>query len=577
MEDKRTLIAVVLSFIVIFTYSELILSPKMRAAAPTATTEVTSPQVSSESSTAANGTAIQNTGSSSTAQTVPAVAAVGHPTVEELNNAPETTLITSNAIIKLSHLGARIRSYTLSQFKDHVGDDTPLDMVYHTDKALLPGGIYAGTLSDERVLYTLTASTGFDRTSSTITIPAGGEASLTFTGTLGSNGPTVTKTYRFGPQPYLFAIDVALDKPISDVSRVWLEWALHLDEKNLKEKVNPNGYTALTKDSSLTHVALADVTATAAEQGTNRWLAINNKYFMAALVPALTEKNSRIGKDGSVYYARVSAEPTGGTFSVYVGPKQTEVLHNAGFDLHRSIDLGWFAPVSYPLLVAIRFFYKIFGNYGLAIILLTLLIKALFLPLTKASFNSMRKMQDIAPEMKELRERIKDPTELNRAVLDLYKRRGVNPMGGCFPILIQLPVFLGLYNALLYSIELRHAPFALWINDLSTPEGLTVAGISIPVMVLIMGASMYYQQATSPQIGDPQQQKMMKFMPIIFTGMFIVFPMPAGLVLYWLVNNTISIIQQVYLRSDKKANAYVGTGIASVVIFAFGYILTLLG
>jgi YidC/Oxa1 family membrane protein insertase len=161
-------------------------------------------------------------------------------------------------------------------------------------------------------------------------------------------------------------------------------------------------------------------------------------------------------------------------------------------------------------------------------------------------------------------------------MLALYKKRGVNPMGGCLPALIQLPVFLGLYNALLNSIELRHAPFALWVHDLSSPEYLSVLGLPIPVMVLIMGASMFAQQWTMPSSMDEQQKKIMMMMPFIFTIMFIVFPMPAGLVLYWLVNNTISIIQQMYMRSDKKAGPFAATAVASGLIFSLGFILTLL-
>jgi YidC/Oxa1 family membrane protein insertase len=158
----------------------------------------------------------------------------------------------------------------------------------------------------------------------------------------------------------------------------------------------------------------------------------------------------------------------------------------------------------------------------------------------------------------------------------LYKRRGVNPMGGCLPVLIQIPVFIGLYNALLHSIELRHAPFALWITDLSAPEHLYVFGIGIPVMVLLMGVSMIYQQMTTPSTMDAYQKKVMLMIPVIFTISFIIFPFPAGLVLYWLVNNIISITQQVYLRSDIAVSPVKATAIASIAIFCFGYVLTLL-
>ena len=156
----------------------------------------------------------------------------------------------------------------------------------------------------------------------------------------------------------------------------------------------------------------------------------------------------------------------------FLGPKNYSELKSLNFvELHRNVNLGWFTFLAIPLLTVINFCYGLLGNYGLAIILLTLLIKFAFLPLTQVSLKSMKAMQDLQPEINALRERIKDPTQLNQEMFALYKRKGVNPMGGCLPMLIQIPVFLGLYNALLNATELRHSPFALWITDLSASGG----------------------------------------------------------------------------------------------------------
>jgi YidC/Oxa1 family membrane protein insertase len=203
------------------------------------------------------------------------------------------------------------------------------------------------------------------------------------------------------------------------------------------------------------------------------------------------------------------------------------------------------------------------ANYGLDIILLTVLIKVLFIPLTQKSFQSMHALQKLQPEMKRLQERFKDDREaLNREMMELYRRHKVNPLGGCLPMLLQMPVFIGLYNALFYAVELRHAPFALWINDLSAPDRLPAlpsppiaelfgVEMRIPVLTLLMGASMLVQQKMTPPAGDPAQQRMMMFMPVIFTVMFVSFP--AGLVLYWLVNNVLTIAQQAMMqRAGKK-------------------------
>jgi YidC/Oxa1 family membrane protein insertase len=314
------------------------------------------------------------------------------------------------------------------------------------------------------------------------------------------------------------------------------------------------------------------------DRGLNRWVALGDTYFAMALVPTVTTRNTIIGREGDVFLTRVAGTQSGGQFYAYAGPKDYKMLEAIGdFSLERTIDLGWFSFLALPLLWLLRFLYSLVGNYGVAIIALTLIVKAVMLPLSKASFVSAKKMQDLQPEIKALRERVKDPNQLNQEMFALYKRKGVNPMGGCFPVLIQIPVFLGLYNALLNAIELRHAPFAGWITDLSAPESLQILGIGVPVMVLLMAASMVYQTWTTPTpSADPAQQKMMMIMPLVFAGMFIIFPMPAGLVLYWLVNNIISIIQQLYMRNAERGSVYVGTAVASVVIFGIGYLLTMI-
>ena len=207
-------------------------------------------------------------------------------------------------------------------------------------------------------------------------------------------------------------------------------------------------------------------------------------------------------------------------------------LGNPGRDLDEAINFGWFDIIAKPLLYALRFFEGYVHNYGVAIIILTLLIKILFWPLTHKSYKSMKEMQKLQPIMAKIREKY-------------------NPMGGCLPMIIQIPVFFALFRILGNSIELRHAPFFLWINDLSAPDRLFHFSFSIPfmsppygvpVLTLLMGVSMFIQQKMTPTPGDPTQAKIMLLLPVIFTVMFINFP--SGLVLYWLVNNILSIGQQ---------------------------------
>jgi YidC/Oxa1 family membrane protein insertase len=235
------------------------------------------------------------------------------------------------------------------------------------------------------------------------------------------------------------------------------------------------------------------------------------------------------------------------SFSLYLGPKDIEILKKQGVRLERTIDFGWFDIIAKPLLLSLKFFYRFLGNYGLAIILLTIIIKIIFWPLTHKSFQSMKEMQKIQPEIAKLKEKYKNnKEEFARQQMGLYKKYKVNPLGGCLPMLLQIPVFIALYRSLMDSIELRHANFiSFWINDLSAKDPTYVAPI-------IMGLSMLLQQKMTPSAADPAQAKMMMFMPLIFTVMFLNFP--SGLVIYWLVNNVLSIAQQLYINK-KSHNA----------------------
>ena len=233
---------------------------------------------------------------------------------------------------------------------------------------------------------------------------------------------------------------------------------------------------------------------------------------------------------------------------MFAGPKRYDLLRETGKDLEKLVDYGWFTIVAKPLVWLMKTSNRVTGNYGIDIILLTILIKILFYPLTQKSMASMKKMQDLQPIIVKLKEKYKgDAARLNQETMGLYKTYKINPLSGCLPMLLQIPVFIALYKGLLVTIELRHSPFFLWINDLSAPEHLwdiAVAGYTIPIRLLplLMGVSMFFQQKLTPAAGDPNQQKIMMFMPVIFTFMFWGFP--TGLVIYWLANNVLSIGQQ---------------------------------
>jgi YidC/Oxa1 family membrane protein insertase len=246
-------------------------------------------------------------------------------------------------------------------------------------------------------------------------------------------------------------------------------------------------------------------------------------------------------------------------FQLYFGPRDLGILKELGLKLERAVYFGWTDIIAKPLLYVLWFFNEYLHNYGISIILLTILIKILFWPLTHKSYKSMKEMQKLQPRMAKLREKYKDNREqMNKELMGLYKTYKVNPMGGCLPMVIQIPVFFALFRILGDSIELRHAPFFLWINDLSAPDRLFQFPFSIPFMsppygipmlTLLMGASMFLQQKMTPTPGDPTQAKIMMFLPIIFTFMFVNFS--SGLVLYWLVNNILSIGQQYRVNKSR--------------------------
>jgi len=277
----------------------------------------------------------------------------------------------------------------------------------------------------------------------------------------------------------------------------------------------------------------------------NGWIGSIQHHFLSALVPESgTEQSYSVSVRGDrstasmIGLAQSIAPGSSRTFSttVFVGPKLQSQLEELDETLKLTVDYGWLTIISQPLFWLLSIVYGFIGNWGVAIILVTFLIKLAFYKLTESSGRSMAKMRNLQPRMKALQDRYKDDKQaLSAAMMELYKREKVNPAAGCLPILIQMPFFLAFYWVLLESVEMRQAPFALWITDLSTKDPYFI-------LPLIMGAAMFMQQKLNPAPADPVQAKVMQIMPIMFTGFFAFFP--SGLVLYWVTNTLLSIAQQ---------------------------------
>ncbi len=374
-------------------------------------------------------------------------------------------------------------------------------------------------------------------------------------------GVGITTQFLFRPARYEIDLSVTVTNKSDYVINDALLFSLAHAPQETKRRYGSFEGMALLLDEKLKEVKTSKLEG---KQflGDISWVAYEEPYFMTAVIGQNGKKataKAAVLPDGEVRISYMPPplglsenESVTKHFTLYLGPRDLYVLKSLDKNLEKAINFGWFDIIAKPLLVALRFFNRYLSNYGLSIILLTILIKILFWPLTRKSYQSMKEMRKLQPMMAKIREKYKhNKQEMNRQLMSLYKTYKINPMGGCLPMLVQIPVFFAFYRILPNSIELRHAPFILWIKDLSAPERLfsfpfeiplMAPPYGIPVLTLLMGASMFLQQKMTPMTGDPAQAKMMMMMPIVFTFLFINFP--SGLVLYWLVNNVLSIAQQ---------------------------------
>ncbi len=362
----------------------------------------------------------------------------------------------------------------------------------------------------------------------------------------------IEKIYTFTPGNYTIGLEIRTynlaQVPLSQ--DIALFWNQYVDPQAKEDSYGHTGPVSYVGKS----VEREKVTKMEAQKslGTDvSWGGFESKYFLAAMIPQNPSLTSlTLSKDGNSLVSTSLRGPKNiippgqaGYFGykIFLGPKDYNILKATGIGLENAIDFGsWLKWLAMPLLLSLKFLYNYVHNYGIAIIILTVLIKLIFWPLGNKSYKSMKEMQKLQPKMLELREKYKDDkARLSQETMALYKAYKVNPMGGCLPMIIQIPVFFGLYKALLYAIELRHAPFFWWIKDLSEKDPYYITP-------LIMGATMFIQQKMTPVSGDPTQAKIMLWMPVIFTFMFLNFP--SGLVIYWLFNNLISIGQQYYIN-----------------------------
>ena len=368
------------------------------------------------------------------------------------------------------------------------------------------------------------------------------------------DGIKATKVYTFHRGSYVIDVKFEIDNQGSEVLQPFSYFQVMRDtvpvEASMFIMPQFNGATVYTEEEKFQKIPLdeiADGTATYPKNTDNGWLAMQQHYFLTAWLPAAETKRENFAKHhGGYKYSAGVIVPAGtirpgeiGSVEVplYVGPQEQSKLAALSPGLDLVVDYGWLTVIGAPLFWLLSYFHSWTGNWGFAIILLTMLVKLIFFPLSAAGYRSMAKLKAVAPRLKLLREQHKgkDKQKMNQAMMEFYKVEKINPMGGCLPILVQIPIFISLYWVLLASVELRYAPFVLWIQDLSSPDPFYV-------LPLIMGVSMYIQTKLNPAATDPIQQKVMQIMPLVFCVFFFFFP--AGLVLYSVINNSLSILQQ---------------------------------
>ena len=474
------------------------------------------------------------------------------------NPAREIIIETPFYTVRLSAKGGCFSSYILKKYKETVA----VDSAY---KQLIPESFKKGeilTALSGRSLDGLEDAVFSISEANDRLVINEGKQTVSFDW-VSTDGTVLTKAYTFDPDSYLIDLIIYIKNGAERTLKDQLVMSVRkpIEENQGYGFVGPG---ALINDK-LEQIKTKKIEDQDEYKGLIKWISVEDRYFLSSIIPeSAVDSKIKLVADNSLVinqlinpaFEILPGEKKAFRFHVFMGPKSMDLLNSLGFDLGKALNFGFFNIIAKPCLWFMNQIHGVIPNYGIAIIILTIFTKILLWPLGNKSYKSMSEMKKLQPLMAEIREKHKgDKQKMNQELMALYRTYKVNPMGGCLPMVLQIPVFFALYRMLYQAIELRHAPFLLWINDLSAPDRLFHFGFSIPfmqppygipVLTIIMGGTMLLQQKMSPPPGDPTQAKMMMLMPVVFTFIFINFS--SGLVLYWLVNNVLSISQQYYVQ-----------------------------
>ena len=509
--DRNTILAIILSITVLIGYQFLFPPPPQQP-------EVKPPQPATE-------------------KKVETPVPVAIPVTTEVTSAPEKDITVENSLYSavLSSKGGTIKSWAIKVYKDKKGQDAIL--------LKKPGVLPAVSIGSNDSFDLAVADFSVSGTDLKLD---GNKNSGTIVFEYSREGLSVRRTYTFYADTY----KVDITDEVSGPSEYWISLGSDFGMYESEAETGTHTGPILLTGTDLKDLKPKDLKEPNIFRENLKWIAQEDKYFFAALVPATPVEEAKAWMYKESPVIAFKAKPGVNKFILYAGPKEQKRLEKLNIGLEHIIDYGFFSIIARPLFWILIFFYNFFGNYGWSIVMVTIVTRIPFIPLLNKGQKSMRKLQEIQPKMAEIREKYKkDPQKMQQEMTELYKKHKVNPVGGCLPMLLQIPVFFALYKVLLVSIELRGAPFMLWITDLSAPDALFghIAGFSLGgPLPYLMGITMVIQQKMTPSTMDPKQAKLMMLMPIIFTFMFLNFA--SGLVLYWLVNNILSIIQQFFVN-----------------------------
>ncbi|MFY0663585.1 MAG: membrane protein insertase YidC [Natronospirillum sp.] len=475
------------------------------------------------------------------------------PTFTPVNDPASSIIIeTDNVIVRVQLQGGDITELALKNHTVTVDSDEPLRILESNANRTF---IAQSGLIDAQGRY-VTRGGQFTAASERYTL-ADGSDELRVPMTLElDDGSILTKTLVFYRDQYDIDVEFSLNNASSEAQRYSLYGTLRRDrspdsaERQGFAMASYLGVATTTDDDRYKKVSFKDMdNDDFTEQKFGGWIAFLQHYFVSAWIPPQNETHRYQARNVNGFYvagfssSSQTVDPGANqqwSTKLYVGPKYQNDLNELADYLGLTVDYGWLWWAAQPLFKLMTFIQGFAGNWGLTIILLTLSVKILFSPLSAASYRSMARMRKFAPKLAKLKDTYGDDRQkIAQETMKLYKKEKINPLGGCLPMLVQMPVFIALYWVFMESVELRHSPFIFWLNDLSTRDPFFI-------LPLLFGASMFLQMQLGTQPTDPTQQKVMKFMPVIFTAMFLLFP--SGLVLYWVVNNTLSIAQQQYIN-----------------------------